>query len=69
MGHRLQVDRPPEVRNRIVTGVKGFFNGCNDIDTTLPKGLGVLWAFSPFGLTFAGRSPCRTTSNFGDNLY
>ena len=25
MGHRLQVDRPPEVRNRIATGVKGFF--------------------------------------------
>ncbi len=25
MGHGLQVDRPPEVRNRIATGVKSFF--------------------------------------------
>ena len=38
MGHGLQANRPPEVRNRIATGVKGFFNGCNAIDTTLPKG-------------------------------
>ena len=45
MGHRLQVDRPPEVRNRIVTGVKGFFNGCNDIGTTLP------WAKEFIGLS------------------
>ena len=67
MGFR-RTDRP-KVRNHIATGVKGFFNGCNDIGTTLPKGLGVLWAFSPIGLTFTGRSPCRTTSNFGDNLY
>lgn len=58
-----------KVRNLIVTGVKGFFNGCNDIGTTLPKGLGVLWAFIPLGLTFTGRSPYRTTLNFGDNLY
>ena len=36
MGFR-RTDRP-KVRNRIVTGVKSFFNGCNDIDTTLPKG-------------------------------
>ena len=58
-----------KVRNHIATGVKGFFNGCNDIGATLPKGLGVLWAFSPLGLTYTGRSPCRTTLNFDDNLY